>query len=151
MVMYVQTCKSQWYLEKQENKLICHLWRMLELTFFFFFLNLCSQTGDWTQATAAKAWNPNHYATRELPGTSFLVWKLSIKRKESSMYPFWYEPYFTGTKWLIRRGFFIDMFQLTQKNRISRPPFSTSNGSRQRSSVVANIMKGDSHKLCAFK
>ena len=24
MVMYVQTCKSQWYLEKQENKLICH-------------------------------------------------------------------------------------------------------------------------------
>ena len=34
------------------------------------------------------------------------------------MYPFWYEPYFTGTEWLIRRGFFIDVFQLTKDRRI---------------------------------
>ena len=29
--------------------------------------DLSSPTRDWTQAMAMRAWNPNHYATRELP------------------------------------------------------------------------------------
>ena len=29
--------------------------------------DLSSLTGDWTQATAVKAGNPNYLATRELP------------------------------------------------------------------------------------
>ena len=33
--------------------------------------DLASPTRDWTWAMAVKAQNPNHYATRELPGSMF--------------------------------------------------------------------------------
>ena len=148
--MYVQTCKFTMILRKTgKHKLICHLWRMLGPTFFF--LISVPRPGIEPRSWQQKPGIPTTRPPENSLGAASQFENCQIKRKESSMYPFWYEPYFTGTKWLIRRGLFIDIFQLTKKNRISRPPFSTSNGSRQRSSMVANIMKGDNHKLCAFK
>ena len=36
-------------------------------------LNYVSLTRDWTWAMAMKAWNSNHWATRELPWHTFLI------------------------------------------------------------------------------
>ena len=80
-----------------------------------------------------------------------LFWKLSIKGRESSIYPFLYEPYLTVTKRWKVKFLFMEVFQLTNKDRrieLVRHHFATPNGYSRWASVAADITKGQPDIKC---